>query len=72
MSPTEEDQLDADVPTQALQALQAAHDQAVQAGYPLVVVRNGQLVRVCGDSVTIIKSVPGRKKVSFQGQTATS
>ena len=72
MSPTDEDRLDADVPALALQALKAAQDRAVRAGHPMVVVRDGQLVRVCGDTVTVLKQLPGRKKVPVHGPSAPS
>lgn len=58
MAMTEEDRQDADVPVMALEALKAAQVRAQQAGHPLVLVRDGQLVRICGDTVTVLKQLP--------------
>lgn len=62
MSTTEEDRQDADVPVMALEALKAAQLRARLAGHPLVLVRNGQLVRICGDTVTVLKQLPAQSK----------
>ena len=64
MTLEEEDILDADIPMQALAGLAAASARARAAGLPIVVVRDGNLVRIEGDTVTVIKPMPPRVKVT--------
>jgi hypothetical protein len=66
MNPLDDDRQDADVPELAVQALTAAHQRALQAGRPLVLVRNGQLVRIDSTGVTVLKQLPARKKVAVR------
>jgi hypothetical protein len=54
---------DADVPEQALAGLRAAQERARQTGHPMVLVRDGKLIRVQGDSVVVLKDLPGWKRV---------
>jgi hypothetical protein len=59
----DDDRSEADVPEQAVQALAAAQRRARQAGHTLVQVQDGKLVRIQGQTVTVLKRVPGRKRV---------
>jgi hypothetical protein len=63
MLPNDEDIHDADVPEQALQALAKAQHAATVANLPQVLVRDGLLLRIQGESVTILKRLAGRKQV---------
>ncbi len=54
---------EADVPALAVQALTAAQQRAKAAGHPLVQVQDGQLVRIEGAAVTVLKRLPGRQRV---------
>ena len=63
MAPNDDERQEADVPALALAALQAAQRRAREAGHTLVMVRDGQLVQICGDTVTVLKQLPARKKV---------
>lgn len=55
---------EADVPALAVQALTAAGQRARAAGHPLVEVRDGQLVRIEGTTVTVLRQLPGRQRVA--------
>jgi hypothetical protein len=66
MTPFDEDAQDADVPEQAVKALTAAHQQALQAGMTLVLVRDDQLIRIGPDGVTVLRQLPPRKKVAVR------
>jgi hypothetical protein len=63
MLPNEEDVQDADVPELALQALANAQHAATLANLPQVLVRDGVLIRIHGESVTILKHLTARKPV---------
>jgi hypothetical protein len=63
MTPDEDDIHDDDVPEQALQALAKAQEAATLANLPQVLVRDGVLLRIHGESVTILKRLTGRKQV---------
>jgi hypothetical protein len=63
MTANETDPLEVGVPEQAVQALTAAQERAVQAGHPVVLVQNGFLVRMERSGTTVLKQVPVRKKV---------
>jgi hypothetical protein len=62
----DDDRQDDDVPALAVKALAAAQRRARLAGHARVLVRDGQLIRVEGDAVTILKRIPARKKVQFR------
>ena len=64
MTLEEEDILDADIPMQALAGLAAASARARAAGLPIVVIRGTNLVRIEGDTVTILETVAPRVKVA--------
>lgn len=57
---------DAEVIQMALNALDAAHRRARVSGLPVVMVKNGNLVRVEGANVTVLKTLPPRQKVSIR------
>jgi hypothetical protein len=63
MTVADEDRQDADVPTQAIEALTAAEQRARLAGHTRVLVRDGKLIRIEGETVTVLKPIPARKKV---------
>ena len=56
----EEDQQDAALPDLAVRALAAATDHARRAGYTLVFVKNGRLIRKGPDGDVVLKPVPRR------------
>lgn len=62
----DEDQQEAGVPELAVKALTAAQHRAAAAGHPLVLVRNGWLVRVLGSNTVFLKELPPRRKVSVR------
>ena len=59
----DDDRQDDDVPAQAIEALAAAQQRARLTGHTRVLVRDGKLIRIEGETVTVIKDVPTRKKV---------
>lgn len=61
---------EADVPALAVEALAAAQRRARAAGHPLVQVQDGQLVRIEGAAVTVLKRLPGRQRVQSPPVTA--
>jgi hypothetical protein len=68
-----DDEEDADVPLMAVEALNAASRQAREAGYELVVVRHGNLVRVLRDgSVEVIKQLPPRQAAPVNVRSSRS
>jgi len=66
MSDIDDESQDADVPAMAIQGLVAAQQRAVAAGHPIVLVRNGQLVRIVDGQTTVLKSVLPREKVAVR------
>lgn len=72
MPEDEFDHLESDVPQKAVDALNAAHQQAMKMEYPLILVRNGQLIRATGDTITVLKTLPARKKVTVLQKSARS
>jgi hypothetical protein len=54
---------DDDVPEMALAALAEAQRRALASGRPVVLVRDGRLVRIQGDTVTVLRTMPPRKTV---------
>lgn len=59
----DDDRQDADVPTQAIEALAAAEQRARLAGHTRVLVRDGKLIRIEGETVTVLKPIPARQQV---------
>ena len=59
----DDDRQDADVPTQAIEALAAAEQRARLAGHTRVLVRDGNLIRIEGERVTVLKPIPPRRNV---------
>ena len=72
MSTVDEEQQEFDVPVLALQALKAANELAREAGHPRIVVRDRQLVRICGETITVLKQLPPRPKVRIRPKPALS
>jgi hypothetical protein len=66
MDTIEEDPQEAGVPELAASALTAAQHRAVQAGHPVVLVKNGWLVLVQQSGVTRLKELPPRRKVTVR------
>lgn len=48
----------------ALAALSAAQERTIASDHPLLIVRGNRLVRIRGDSVSVLKRVAGRRKVT--------
>lgn len=69
MPTVEEDQQEAGIPERAVNALTAASWRAAERGYPLVLAKNGYLVRIEGSRVTRLKQLPARKKVTVRIKT---
>ena len=63
MTDEELDAEDADVPEQAVKALNDAYERAVREGRTLVFVRDNQLIRQTPDGTTVIRAMPPRKRV---------
>ncbi len=70
MAALQGDEQDADVPEQAIRALSAAHRRALNAGRTLVLVHNGQLVRVTPQGRTVIGEAPAKQKVRLHSNSA--
>ncbi len=71
MESAEDDFQDADIPQQALQALAHAQQNSMKAGHPQVLVRDGYLVRISGETVQILKKMPDRiPVVHYQQQSS--
>jgi hypothetical protein len=71
MSSQDEERQEDDVPALALEALQAAQRHAQQAGHTLVMVRDDQLIQICGETVTVLKPLQARKAVHVRTVPAT-
>lgn len=63
MLPVDVDSDEEEVALLAVQALTAAHRRAVQSGRPVLVVENGELVRIGPLGRTVVKTLPPRHKV---------
>ncbi len=72
MATNEADRQESEIPKLVVKALTAAHYRAVQAGHPLVLVKNGALVRLEASKTTLLKQLPARKKVTIRTKTARS
>lgn len=64
MNPFDDEPDDDDIPEMAVKALDAASHLALTSGLAVVLVRNGKLVRIQGDEVTVLKSVPPPRTVA--------
>lgn len=60
MEPDDLGSEDADVPELAVRALRAATERSIAVGQPQVLVRNGQLIRIVGDQIEVLKEMPAR------------
>ena len=70
MSLVDPDHEDADVPAQAVRALNAATQRAMSAGRDVVFLRGGKLVRLSGGKIIELRKLPPRRKVADFGQSA--
>lgn len=70
MATNKADQREAEVPELAVKTLNTAHDRAVQAGHPLVLVKKGVLVRFGATGTIMLNQLPARKKVTIRTKTA--
>lgn len=61
---------DSAVPDQAVKGLDDATRRARQAGLPVVVVRQGRLVRLGPDGELVLKELPTRRKVAVRRKAA--
>ena len=57
------DRGEADGPALAVEARATAQRRAKAAGHPLAQVQDGQLARIEGAAVTVLKRLPGRQRV---------
>ena len=63
---------EAEVIRMALDALNAAQRRALGSGRPVVMVKDGNLVRVEGANVTVLETLPPRRIVSIRSKQAKS
>ena len=63
---TFDEELEADVPERAVVALTEANRRAMAAGFTVVLVRNGELIRRTGNQEIVLKAIGGRKKVAVR------
>ena len=62
-----DDEQEANVPAQAVRPRKTeAQRQAEAAGHPVVLVKDGELIRRVGGQVIVLKSVRGRIRVGIQ------
>ena len=61
---------DEEVPRQAVKGLDEATRRALNSGRPVVVVRDGHLVRLVGGEVVVLKKLPARRKVVVRHKVA--
>ena len=72
MSEDEISQLENDIPALAVEALTNATRQALASGRPVVLVVDGQLVRIGPDGCTPLRSLPPRVKGTERTKRAQS
>ncbi len=72
MISNEEDWQEADIPQLAVKALTEAHRRAIEAGHPLVLVKQGCLVRQGASGITVLKQLPARNRVAARTKLARS
>ena len=63
---------DADVPGMAVDALRAAQRQARDSGRPVVVVADGELVRIGPEGQTVLRKLAPRRKVQVRRKRASA
>ena len=63
---TVDDEQERDVPQRAVEALLDANRRAVAAGYAVVLVQNGKLIRRIADQVVVLKTIRPRRKVAVR------
>jgi hypothetical protein len=64
MMPLDDEPQESDVPALALLALKAASEATQAAGHPrIVVLQNRQLVRIDGETITVLKQLPPRPQI---------
>ena len=61
---------EAEVIRMALKALSAAQRRALESGRPVVMVKDGNLVRVEGANVIVLKTLPPRRKITIRVKQA--
>ena len=66
MTPIVEDPQEAGVPDLAANVLPAASRRAAQAGHPLVLVKDGLLIRIEPSGTTVLKKLPARRRVAVR------
>jgi hypothetical protein len=64
MAAIEDDPHEAGIPELAAHALTAASRRAAQAGRPVVLAKDGVLVRIDQSGTTVLKQLPARLKVT--------
>jgi hypothetical protein len=69
MAIIEEDKQEGRIPELAVDVLTAASRRAAHEGRPLVLVKNGCLVRIEDSRITKLKQLPARKKVTIRVRT---
>jgi len=72
MATQDDDRLEADVPALALKALKEAQQRAAQAGHTRVLVRDGRLVSIRNGTITLLKQLPPRKKLTVRSKRISS
>ena len=70
MSEIEISELENTIPALAVQALTTASDRALASGRSVVLVVDGQLVRIGPDGCTPLQSLPPRVRVSVRKKRA--
>jgi hypothetical protein len=70
MNNLETDRQDAEVVRMALKALTAAQHRALASGRAVILVVNGELVRITGSSKAVLKKLPARRRVSNRTKRA--
>ncbi len=72
MIPIELDPQEGEVTQLAVQALTAAQRRALNSGRSVLVVVNGELVRIGSPGRTVLKKLPPRRKVSVRIKRAST
>jgi hypothetical protein len=72
MTPIELDPQEDEVAPMAVQALNAAQRRAIHSGCSVIVVENGELVRIDSLGKTVLKKLPPRRKVSVRIKRAST
>ena len=72
MSEQEIDEIEAELPKLAVEALNAAHQRAVASGRPVVVVEGREVVRIGPHGREVLKTLPPRLEVTVTTKQATT